>query len=102
MTYVAIGSGKKVADRFCQSLPVSKITMKEFVKHAYFSIMYMDQYCEGLGVGVETDGVPLIRYLDYSKEWDDEPPKEDKEYFKKYSDERLNEIKQTLDRVLKG
>jgi hypothetical protein len=27
-------------------------TMKEFIKRAYTAIMYMEQFCSGMGVGI--------------------------------------------------
>jgi 20S proteasome alpha/beta subunit len=75
--YIAIGSGKDVANDICRSLNFNKISMKEFAKHAYLAIMYMDQYCPGLGVGVAPNDSLLVRYLNYNEEWDQHANPED-------------------------
>ena len=41
--YIAIGSGKEVADMLCKPLSFKEMTMKNFIKDAYFAIMYMEQ-----------------------------------------------------------
>jgi hypothetical protein len=94
--YIAVGSGYREADNICKSLPIQSMTMKDFVKRAYFAIMFMNQYHPGLGVGVEPDGIPSIKYMYYDKEWDREPAKDspqDIEDCKKYTEERLEQIK---------
>jgi 20S proteasome alpha/beta subunit len=99
--YKAIGSGGKTADIFCKKLEHNNITMKDFTKHAFLAIMYMDRFCPGLGVGVEPKGVPDITYLNYNEEWDHPPPEQDMLEFKKYTDERLDQFKQGFDSILK-
>jgi 20S proteasome alpha/beta subunit len=99
--YKAIGSGKKTAEIFCKKLEHSNITMKEFTKHAFLAIMYMKEYCPGLGVGVESDGVPVIKYLSYNEEWDHPPPLQDILEFKKYTMEKLDQFKRSFDAILK-
>jgi 20S proteasome alpha/beta subunit len=90
--YKAIGSGRKTADIFCKKLEHNSITMKDFTKHAHFAVMYMNKCCPGLGVGVEPGGIPDIKYLDYNEEWDHEPPEQDILHFKKYCDEKLEQL----------
>jgi hypothetical protein len=54
----------ETADIFCSSLEYNKITVKEFIKQACLAIMYKkDQYYPGLGVGVEPEKTPNIKYL---------------------------------------
>ncbi len=65
--YKAIGSGGKTADIFCETLQHNEIRMKDFIKQAYLAIMFMDKYCPGLGVGVEADGIPNIKYCIITK-----------------------------------
>jgi hypothetical protein len=74
--YKAIGSGGETADIFCASLLYDRIKMRDFLKHAYLAIMFMDKYCSGLGVGVESGGMPDIKYSYYNQEWDKEPARE--------------------------
>jgi hypothetical protein len=90
--YKAIGSGGKTADIFCKTLRHNSLTMKDFAKHGYLAVMYMDKCCPGLGVGVEPEGTPDIKYLNYKEEWDHHPPEEDMLEFKKYTVEKLDQI----------
>ena len=102
--YKAIGSGEDLADKFCKRLDFGKITMKEFTKHAYLSIMFMNQYCPALGVGVEPEETPDIRYMSYNETWDVDPVKkkpEDIEGFKKHTSEKLGEFGQVFDKIVK-
>ena len=82
--YKAIGSGGKTADIFCKKLEHNSITMRDFTKHVFLAIMYMNKYCPGLGVGVEYEAAPDISYLNYNQEWDHPPPEQDMLQFKKY------------------
>jgi 20S proteasome alpha/beta subunit len=94
--YIAIGSGKDMADMFCGRLDHFNIKMKEFIKHAYLAIMFMNNYCPTLGVGVESGGIPDIKYLYYDKEWDKEPAKDspqDIQDCKNYTNEKLEQFK---------
>jgi 20S proteasome alpha/beta subunit len=75
--YIAIGSGKGEADLICKNLEHKSITMKEFAKHAYFAIMYMDRHHPSLGVGVEHGDIPRVTYLGYDKERDEDATPED-------------------------
>jgi 20S proteasome alpha/beta subunit len=97
--YKAIGNGGKTADIFCETLQHNEITMKDFIKQAYLAIMFMDKYCPGLGVGVEADGIPNIKYLYYNKEWDLEPTPQDIEWYKEYVHDRLGQIRETFERT---
>jgi hypothetical protein len=63
--------------------------MKDFIKQAYLAIMFMDQYCPELGVSVEANGIPNIKYLYYNTEWDLEPTQQDIEWYKEYVNDRL-------------
>jgi hypothetical protein len=96
--YTAIGSGKDVADKLCKPLPFKEMTMKNFIKEAYFAIKYNltpEQYCLGLGVGVGS-GLPCIKYLDYEQVWDKEPEIVDMTGFETYANGRLEQVKQAL------
>lgn len=95
--YIAIGSGKGEADTICKNLEHNSITMKEFAKHAYFAIMYMDQYRPGLGVGVEQDGVPRVTYLYYDKERDEDATPRDIEEYREYTKQRLEDVRRSLE-----
>ena len=61
----------------------------------------MNEYCPGLGVGVESDGVPDIKYLNYNEEWDHPPPPQDILEFKVYTVEKLDQFKRSFDGILK-
>ena len=95
--YIAIGSSKGEADNLCKSLSVHDMTMKDFAKHAYFAIMFMNQYHPGLGVGVEPDGAPGIKYLHYEAEWDKEATPEDIKEYKQYTNQRLEGVRRDLE-----
>lgn len=99
--YMSIGSGAEMADKFCRGLDFDKITMKEFTQYAYLAIMFMNQYCPALGVGVESDGAPDITYMDYNKEKDRPASDEDKNEYKKYSEEKLAEFDQAFENIVK-
>lgn len=95
-SYMAIGSGKEMTDMFCGTLDHVNIKMKEFIKHAYLAIMFMNNYCPALGVGIEAGNIPDIKYLYYDKEWDKEPAKDSPQDIvdcKKYTDEKLEHFK---------
>lgn len=93
ITYRAIGSGQNTADLRCGIgvLEHENITMKHFVKHAYFSILYMQKFYPDMGVGIKEDDHPCIRYLEYDKELDREAPPEDKIECRKYAINKLKE-----------
>lgn len=93
VNYMAIGSGKDTADMFCKSLPFKEMTMKSFIERAYLAIMFMEQYCPGLGVGVGANGVPNIKYLSYEQVWDKEPETEDITNYKTYANTILERVK---------
>jgi hypothetical protein len=77
-----------------------RMTMKVFSKFAFLAIIWMNQYRPELGVGVENDGVPIIKYLNYNEEWDKAPPSEDMCEFKEYTNGVLKE-QDALDEILK-
>ena len=52
-----------------------------------------------MGVGVEEGNHPIIRYMDYNKEWDTSASEDDIKEFEDYSNNALKETKRTLDRV---
>jgi hypothetical protein len=70
--------------------------MKEFAKHAYFAIMYMDRHRPSLGVGVEHGDIPRVTYLGYDKERDEDATPEDIEEYKTYTDKKLEDIERNL------
>jgi hypothetical protein len=51
-------------------------------------------------VGVETGDFPHIRYLNYDDEWDKDPDPEDIKEFRQFTDEKLEQIKQSFDLIL--
>jgi hypothetical protein len=76
-----------------------KIKMRDFLNYAYFAIMYMNEFCPGMGVGVEPGDIPDIKYLFYNQEWDIEPAKhpslgQDINDAKNYVDNKLGQIRQ--------
>jgi|GEM_PF-932472 20S proteasome alpha/beta subunit len=99
--YQAIGSGSTVAEMVCGGLEHNNITMRDFARRAYLAIDYMHQYCPGLGVGVEPQGAPDIKYLHYNEDKDKPASEQDKKEYKKYSQERLQRFKQSFDTILK-
>lgn len=97
--YMAIGSGKEIADMFCGTLDHNNIRMREFIKHAYTAVIFMNTYCPALGVGVEHDRIPDIKYLYYDQEWDKEPARDtpkDIEDCKNYANEKLEQLKRDI------
>lgn len=93
IVYKAIGSGRSTADLHCGVgvLDHENITMKHFAKHAYFSILYMQKFYPDIGVGIEEDDHPSIRYLDKDQELDNEAPLEDKIECREYAINKLKE-----------
>jgi 20S proteasome alpha/beta subunit len=98
--YKAIGSGVRTANDFCSSIPHDTVTMKDFTKVAYCSIMYLDQF-HNSGVGVRPDGIPMMRYLDRGKNWDKEPPKRHIREFQRYADEELKKSNNALKSLIR-
>ena len=86
--YIAFGSGEETANKFLKKVKPKTITMKEFAKHAYVAIMYMNTQPDSR-VGVEPNGFPTIIYLDYNKEWDKEASEKDIEEFKIFAERNL-------------
>lgn len=101
MVYKAIGSGERNTDKYCSGLAYDKITMKDFAKRAYFSILFMDQHHPELGVGIESGGDPNIRYLKYNESWDGEAPPEDKIECKDYAINKLKQWNEKEDSFIK-
>lgn len=99
--YKAIGSGQKTADMHCDKLDHKNITIKDFAKRAYFSILYMDKFYPDLGVGIKEDDFPIIRYLEYDKERDREAPSEDKFECRDYAINKLKEWNEKEDNFLR-
>jgi Proteasome subunit len=99
-TYKIIGSGEKTADMFLKK-QVSELTMKDCAKYAYLAIMYMDQYCPGLGVGVEPDHTPDIMYIAQDKTTQHPAPPGDILEFKKFTEERLEQFRLSFDKIIK-
>jgi 20S proteasome alpha/beta subunit len=91
VTYKAIGSGEQVADSFCSGIEHTKATMKDFAKCAYRAIEYMNRECPDLGVGLEPEGVPMIRYMNYNETWNKEPTVADMSEFKKFAQDQLDQ-----------
>lgn len=51
----------------------------------------MDKFYPDLGVGIEEDGFPCIRYLEYHEDRDIEDPPQDKNECKDYAINKLTE-----------
>ena len=48
----------------------NNINMKDFTKHAFLAIEYMNQYRPDLKVGIDSGNVPTIRFLAYKNKDD--------------------------------
>lgn len=94
--YQSIGSGQDCAHMFCRSVQHSETTMYDFTKRACVAIEYMNQCRPDLYVGLEPDGMPMIRFLDYRKEWDEEPQPGQLKEFKEYATNKISEFDKSL------
>jgi 20S proteasome alpha/beta subunit len=99
--YKAIGSGKHIADMFCRALEFEKISMKEFIKHAYLAIGYLIEYCPELGVGVEPERSPDIKYLYYDLREQAASDEDKEEYKNSTNKEKLEQKRQALQKIAK-
>jgi hypothetical protein len=81
---------------FCKSISHRETTMYDFTKRAYVAIEYMNQCRPDLFVGLEPNGTPMIRFLDYKKEWDEEPHSDQMKEFKEYATNKITEIDKSL------
>jgi 20S proteasome alpha/beta subunit len=95
-TYQAIGSGQDCADMFCSLLNHEEITMIDFTKRAYVAIEYMNQCRPDLFVGLEPNGTPMIRFLDYKEKWDEEPQPDQMKEFKEFATNKMTEFDKSL------
>lgn len=57
----------------------------------------MNRYRPALGVGVEPDGVPRVTYLHYDKVRDEDATAEDIEEYKKYTNQKLEDVRRDLE-----
>lgn len=100
--FKTIGSGAKTAVDFCRPIFLKKASIKEFTKSAYCSIIHLDRI-QSSGVGVITDGIPMMRYLRYTRVWDKPPPATHIEEFKRIAQEEIdmdnNNLKSLIKRV---
>lgn len=94
--YQAIGSGQDCANMFCSSIRHGETNMYEFTKRAYIAIEYMNQCRPDLFVGLEPNGTPMIRFLDYKKEWDEEPQPDQMKEFKEYAVDKMTDFDKSL------
>ncbi|MFZ0514695.1 MAG: hypothetical protein WAM14_24035 [Candidatus Nitrosopolaris sp.] len=101
--YKAIGSSADTADKFCAGLSFDTITMKDFTKRAFFAIAYMDQHHHESRVGVGEGCIPLIKYMDYDEEWDEELKQSysDIEECRNYTNERMEKLKEGFEAILR-
>ena len=101
--YKAIGSGADTADKFCGGLSYDTITMKDFTKRAFFAIVYMDQHHPETRVGIKEGGIPLIKYMDYKEEWDEEIKQSHSaiDECRNYTNERMEKLKQGFQEILR-
>jgi hypothetical protein len=74
----------------------NKTTMHDFTKRACVAIEYMNQCCPDLFVGLKANNVPMIRFLDYCKEWDEEPQSDQIKEYKEYTSNRISEFDKSL------
>lgn len=101
VNYMSIGTGEDTANIFCANLIHNDITMKDFAKQAYLSIEYMSQYRPDLKVGIESGNVPTIRFLPYNSMDDRGITPQELEECKVYVDNKLKELKEVFDRLVK-
>jgi 20S proteasome alpha/beta subunit len=98
--YKAIGSGSRTADMFCKPSIHNDLRMKEFTEAAYLSIIYMDRF-PFYSVGVRPNGIPMMRYMDYTKAWDKKPPQKHIEEFSMNTLEELKKSQNDLNSIIK-
>jgi len=100
--YEAIGSGTSIANDFCGAISRKNVSMKEFTKAAFCSIMYLDRLPNST-VGVRPDGIPMMRYLHTTRVLDKPPPRTHIEEFQRIAQEELdvdtNKLKSLIKRV---
>lgn len=96
LDYQAIGSGQDCADMFCKSIQSKETKMHDFAKRACVAIEYMNQCRPDLYVGLESNGMPMIRFLDYHKEWDEEPTPDQMREFKEYTADKMTDFDKSL------
>jgi 20S proteasome alpha/beta subunit len=94
--YQSIGSGQDCVDMFCKNISYNETTMYDFTKRAYVAIEYMNQCRPDLFVGLEPNGTPMIRFLDYKKEWDKEPQSDQLKELKEYATNKMTEFDKSL------
>jgi 20S proteasome alpha/beta subunit len=101
--YMSIGSGAETADKFLANLKYDEITMQDFTKRAFFAIAFMDQHHPELRVGVGQGGIPLIKYMSYTEEWDVELKETHPfiEECRNYANQRMVKWKESFDEILK-
>jgi hypothetical protein len=97
--YKAIGSGADTADKFCAGLSFDTITMNNFTKRAFLAIAYMNQHHPELRVGVGEGGIPLIKHMNYDREWDEEIT--DIGQCRDYTNNRMQIFKEVFEPMLK-
>lgn len=74
--------------------------MRDFIKHAYLAIAYMEECCPGIGVGLGDDGIPTVKYMYRQKPDDEEAPREDINDCKQFAN-KLSSIKEAFDAMKK-
>lgn len=100
LNYKAIGSGASTIDMFCKHSIHNDLRMKEFTEAVYLPIVYMDRFPFS-SVGVRPNGIPMMRYLDYTKVWDKEPPQKHIEEFRINTLEELKKGQNDLNSLIK-
>jgi 20S proteasome alpha/beta subunit len=101
VNYMSIGTGEETANKFCANLNYNDITMNDFTKQAYLSIEYMSQYRPDLKVGIESGNIPTIRFLPFDSMDDRGISSEELKECKIYVDNKLKELKEVFDRIVK-
>jgi hypothetical protein len=74
--------------------------MKKFTESPFLVIMNMDQFPFS-SVGVRPNGIPMMRYLDYTKVWDKELPPKHLEEFRMNALEELKKSQNDLNSIIK-
>lgn len=100
--YKSIGIGSRIADKFCATLTHNEIKMRNFIKHAYLAIAYMEECCPGIGVGLGDEGIPTVKYMYLQKRDDEEAPLNHIDECKQFAKDKLREAKENLDRIAKN
>ena len=62
----------------------------------------MEECCPGIGVGLGGDGIPTVKYMYSQKPDDEEAPPNHIDECKQFAKDKLREVKENLDRMVKN